>query len=299
MATELEEDEFGTIDDEDLLLAVTNVEKTNATSAPIANGNSSIATSPNLYRLDFGKHRGKTLDEAPNSYICWILREQIYHDHLGLKAALIIGGHLVDGNFSSANLANENNEELIKAPDPSKPNHKATPEPGAQPYRLNFGQHEGKLLTEVPVSYIRYLTGQKAHESRLDLQGALTELAYSTDSSSEAPDRGYLARGPGDSSFWDAYTGDEIWIATRDVGTFFGITDRDLHSAGVTPLWKSREKRRWKLSAVYFYVQRHRSTRSADCGLKAFLQKNKDCEQKIFNAFSVDETCGDYGLEWY
>lgn len=47
------------------------------------------------YRLDFGTHRGRTLDEVPRSYIQWLsANPEVYKKRADLKRALEEAGHL-------------------------------------------------------------------------------------------------------------------------------------------------------------------------------------------------------------
>lgn len=49
--------------------------------------------SSNLYRLSFGKHAGKTLEELPSSYIEWLLKNGILKSNPDLASALKKKGH--------------------------------------------------------------------------------------------------------------------------------------------------------------------------------------------------------------
>jgi uncharacterized membrane protein YgcG len=50
------------------------------------------------YRIDFGSHRGRTLAEAPASWIRWVLLREVYLDRPALRLALEQAGHLRPGN---------------------------------------------------------------------------------------------------------------------------------------------------------------------------------------------------------
>jgi len=43
---------------------------------------------PEPYRFNFGKHRGRLLEEVPRSYILWIIREDVARNRPDLQAAL-------------------------------------------------------------------------------------------------------------------------------------------------------------------------------------------------------------------
>lgn len=279
MANEFEEDEFGGVEDEDLLLAAMHVEKTSAPSTNDGSNALSPITSSSPYRLEFGKHRDKTLDEVPQSYIHWIVSGNIYDKYPDLKAALLARGSIMDRDDSSMASKKSSKE------DPGEQHiSQVTSESGIYSYyRLNFGKYCGKTLKEVPESYIRFLAESRIYESRPDLRGALTELARLRNPSSErkvserkAPED--FVRSHLDPVFSDPWSGEAIWITSRDASKFFHVTDSDFQFSGVMSLGKGR----WMLYDVYRYVQRHSSRRIANQGLKQFLQKNNHREHEIY-----------------
>lgn len=302
MANEFEDDGFGGVEDEDLLLAAMDVEKTSAPSTNDGSNALSPITSSSPYRLDFGKHRDKTLDEVPQSYIHWIVSGNIYDKYPDLKAALLARGSIMDRDYSSISSEKSSKE------DPGEQHiSQVTPGPGISSYyRLNFGKYSGKTLKEVPDSYIRFLTESRIYENRSDLRGALTDLARLNSPSSErkvserkAPED--FVRSHLDPVFSDPWTGEAIWITSRDASMFFHIIDSNLRFSGVMSLGKGR----WMLYDVYIYVQRHSSRRIANQGLKQFLQKNSHREHEIYhdlglgycNAHSYDD-CEGGDFEW-
>lgn len=259
MTDDFEIDEFGDVEDGDLLAAAIDAERNITTSGSLADATKKIstaATPSKLYLLKFGKHRGKSLDEVPKGYIDWIIERKIHQEDPALKAALLEHGFIGDESSSSIDVSTSSR----------------------QPYRLNFGRHEGKTLKEVPIDYIRYLTGQKAHEDRLDLRGALTELAYSMDESEENKRQESSAGIHRDRRFFDWFSGEELWITSRDAYNFFKVTDHEIRNARVPP----RGRGRWNLFEVYCFVRLRTSPQSANLALKKFLEKNSDREEEIF-----------------
>lgn len=271
MTDDFEIDDFGDVDDGDLLAAAIDAERNITTSDSLADANttiSTVATPSKLYLLEFGKYRGKSLDEVPQGYIDWIVERKIHQENPALKAALLDRGFIQDKSCSSIDVS-----ASIR-----------------QPYRLNFGKHEGKTLKEVPIDYIRYLTGQKAHEDRLDLRGALTELAYSMDESEENKRQETSARIQRDRRFFDWYSGEELWITSHDAYNFFKVTDREIRNARVPP----RGRGRWNLFEVYNFVRLRTSAQKAEIALKNFLRKNSDREQDIFSHLGLACCCDPY-----
>jgi uncharacterized protein (DUF3820 family) len=59
--------------------------------------------SSNLYRLSFGKHAGKTLEELPSSYIEWLLKNGILKSNPDLASALKKTGHSRLANWTKPN----------------------------------------------------------------------------------------------------------------------------------------------------------------------------------------------------
>ena len=53
------------------------------------------------YRLPFGRHKGKTLQEAGSSYCGWMVRDKVYDDKPDLEAALLSAGYLRSGTATS------------------------------------------------------------------------------------------------------------------------------------------------------------------------------------------------------
>lgn len=48
----------------------------------------SFYSSLSQYKLDFGKHRGKSLEEVPTDYVDWLTKEMVYEKRPELKEAL-------------------------------------------------------------------------------------------------------------------------------------------------------------------------------------------------------------------
>lgn len=56
------------------------------------------------YRLNFGKHRDKTLDEVPSQYVDFLVDEEVYQNRPALASALRAKGLLMDTSRSKANI---------------------------------------------------------------------------------------------------------------------------------------------------------------------------------------------------
>lgn len=142
------DEDYGEIDDETLLLA----EKDLSTPRSNSSGENRSATSPKTdshpYRMTFGQHSGKTLEETPAEYIKWLLQNEIHHSHQDLNAALSAGGYF-------------------------EPRHSRRP-----PYRFNFGLWRGYTLDKVPTTYIEWVIWQGWYADHKDLEQDLVDGGY-------------------------------------------------------------------------------------------------------------------------
>ncbi|GAB5364582.1 hypothetical protein AAMO2058_000982200 [Amorphochlora amoebiformis] len=64
--------------------------------------NHATETSENTYRITFGKHKGKPLNQIPASYIEWLVHNRIYESRRDLKEALDAAGVLNNQDDSGA-----------------------------------------------------------------------------------------------------------------------------------------------------------------------------------------------------
>lgn len=257
-----------------------------APTAPAA-----VASPPEVYRFTFGKYRGQSIHEVPPQYIRWIINTGIHNQMSGLKEAL--ESHNTNYNPTEEKPPTTSSTSSPPPPPFSPPSPPPPTSSNIQheksPYRLNFGKYVNKPLNEVPLTYIRFLTKQRAHESRPDLLGALTELAYTTDeertalllnqttspcpssSSSRTKAKSRVLRKGSPSSspslsstkkkaagtmkrrrkFFDSFTGEPLWITNRDAYKFFNVTESDLRSAGLRPMGGGGGSHRWDLFDVY------------------------------------------------
>lgn len=279
MADISDQDDFGDIEDEDFLAVTIDVEKASTASVSRDHGDAQSPPPLSPYRFTFGRHYGKTIDQVPEGYLHWIMCEKAHHSHPDLKAA-------IDAKIRAS--ITTSGSATIKPTTPA-----------GKPYRLDFGLFANKTLREVPLEYIRSLTRLKVHESRRDLMGALTELAYSNDDASHSPTKeapikdwkALLAVEP-DKRFFDWYFKTPLWITSGDASNFFGVNARDLSAAGLRPL----TGRRWSLFELYTFARHQTSLHKADQCLAAFLEKNSDREEEIFDMLGLrnGECCSGY-----
>ena len=150
------------------------------------------------YRLTFGTHKNKTLDEIPPSYRSWLVRDNVYDGKDDLKAALIAGNFLVPptdpltppstpipatpSRKRRAPLDDDiggspSSRRKLVISERAKRNGTMLNYDGSD-YILDFGKHHGEKLCDVPPDYARYLIKAGAHRSRPDLTAALQEQGY-------------------------------------------------------------------------------------------------------------------------
>lgn len=99
---------------------------------------------PGPYVLDFGKHRGKTLEqverEAP-SYIAWLIREDVGRSRPHLQEALDLYKSSRQEASSSSPTASGGGSSSA-----------------GSDYVMPFGKHMGKKLSTLPPSYLDWLS---------------------------------------------------------------------------------------------------------------------------------------------
>jgi len=154
------------------------------------------------YRLTFGQHKNKTVQELPPKYRSWLIRDKVYADKPNLQAALITGNYLTP----TSNPLTPPSTPTPSSQKRKRPAFSDDSETGGSPssrrklaissaarrngtmlnydgsaYILDFGQYHGAQLSAVPGSYIRYLINAGAHAKRPDLAAALREQGFLTE----------------------------------------------------------------------------------------------------------------------
>ncbi len=159
------------------------------------------------YRLTFGAHKNKTLQELPPSYRSWLIREKVYADKPNLQAALTAGNYLAPTSdpltppstptpssqkrkrpalFDNSEMAGSPSSRRKLAISSAARRNGTMLNYDGSAYILDFGQHFGAQLSAVPSSYIRYLINEGAHTTRPDLTAALHEQGFLTEPAPES-----------------------------------------------------------------------------------------------------------------
>ena len=219
------------------------------------------------YKLTFGEHKKKTLEEAGRSYCAWLVRDNVYERRADLKAALI-----------AANYLQPDHSTPPSTPTPATPSRKRrAPSDGeievppsirrktaisrqarhngtmlnydGSAYILDFGAHAGSTLGKVPPDYVTWLIDEGVHNKRPDLKSALQEQGFLRDrdvlpqqqdtppSSQESPQQTPAWKAPdihetGDARFYQNFSV-PAWISDADADSYFGLKGPVLSSRGV------------------------------------------------------------------
>lgn len=162
------------------------------------------------FRLDFGKHTGKTLLEVPATYIAWIKKEGSLEKNQGLAAAV--------ADFER--------------------NH-----PPGSTYELPFGKHKGMRLTDVPPEYVDWLKGWESAPNHLGLLEAISYFEKRSGATARKQVERKLKRLGGirtggtfsGGSKFDYYkfsmNGEHILITPSQALEYFGLQSREISSA--------------------------------------------------------------------
>jgi uncharacterized protein (DUF3820 family) len=254
-----------------------------------ANDNDTVT--PPQYRFDFGKNKGKTLDECDPGYIKWLIKEDVAANKPELKAAL----------------AQHNSRKPQSAPKyiasraPSTPTRNANAQPASSKvsipevssldYIFTFGKHNGSRLRDVPDQYLRWLaTNIKDFTSVPELKTAFQALGIGTEQISGGPRPDWKPPSlsnipyPQRDRFVEYITGETLWISDGDARKFFGL---QLPYLIVLPRVSSTGRARYWLHHVWDMVKVHQSRPSADAALRSFLMKNQDVTEDIWASMGL------------
>ena len=236
------------------------------------------ATNNPIYKLNFGQHKKKTLQEAGPSYCAWLVKDNVYEGKPDLKAALIAANYL------------QSNSDPYTPPSTPTPTRKrrALSDSGVEAspsarrkvdvsrearrngtmlnydgsaYIFDFGKHAGANLHEVPRDYVDWLIDEGIPEKRPDLKFALREQGFlpaqqqtppnSQEYSEETPAwRPPNIRDTGDARFFDRHCPTPAWISDADAARYFGLKEPALSSRGVGLVTEADIKREAEFSEL-------------------------------------------------
>ncbi|KAL8688786.1 MAG: hypothetical protein Q9224_004799, partial [Gallowayella concinna] len=272
------------------------------------------------YRLPFGKHKDRTLQDIPQDYRNWLVREKIYVSKPDLEAALIANNDLAatapgtPPPKPSKRRLSDAAESAVQKPSPkklliskeAKRNGTMLNFDGSA-YILDFGKNAGNKLRDVPPEYIHWLIANGIPEKRADLADALHEEKMLAVDSKYTPDPGWRAPSfqslANNARFYEPLTQAPIWISDSDVARYFGLGGGLLSRMGAylvseTEIMRSTEfgeiltivkgPKRWlfQVHACAGKVGRdnvdgNTPFKGHDEAMNQFLGKNKEREREI------------------
>ena len=205
-----------------------------------------------MYRLTFGKHENKTLQEVPPDYRKWLISDNVYADKEDLKAALIAGGYLSDP-FTPPSTPTRKRPLAFDSETPISPSRKVAISRAARrngtmlnydgsAYILDFGKHAGAKLSDVPEDYIDWLIRKEIPAKRPDLADALRELGMLSAGNNIAITT-YTVDRPAwkvpsihetsDARFFDPHSQTPRWISDADASRYFRLEEPLLSTRGL------------------------------------------------------------------
>jgi uncharacterized protein (DUF3820 family) len=246
---------------------------------------------PGPYVLDFGKHRGKTLEqverEAP-SYIAWLIRENVGRSRPDLQEALDLHKSSCQEASSSSPTASGGGSSRA-----------------GSDYVMPFGKHMGKKLSTLPPSYLDWLSdsiSSGGFPTHPELKTALQSIGISHAPSITSLNPHWTAPSIhlAPSDFYDWMSQEPLWITDSDARKYFEVGrelfaelprayggEFDLFTGAPNPFATARERERVWLVHVWDVVRTHKSRGVADEALGRFLEKNKRREQEIFDEMGL------------
>lgn len=184
------------------------------------------------------------------------------------------------------------------------------------PYRLDFGQHRGKTLNQVPPSWLLWAIDKGIHKQHLDLGIALYEMGKTATLEhngqilkAEPYSRRSLEQGPRQASnpewvvpdkaeatgypFWDKTLDLPAWIGNQDAINWFRVDPYEMERVGVCPLGEADiehmstgAENMWWLYEVYRYAEHFGTTKhlTAPQMLYHFLKHENARESEIIES---------------
>jgi len=146
-------------------------------------GSSSSACS---YIFDFGKHSGLRLEDAPGSYVQYLVQNQVWRQRSQLWHVLFLKGLVSEApptagidvpNMSSVGSIDTTNETIQTVPD----NVLASSDQHAVSYKFDFGKYSGEMWDDAPQSYRDWIIKEGVWKNRSTLKSALINSEFILD----------------------------------------------------------------------------------------------------------------------
>jgi uncharacterized protein (DUF3820 family) len=245
------------------------------------------------YRFDFGKHRGKLVEEVPPDYLEWLIRKDVPSSRPDLREALLRAKPPVT-----------NSPPAIPGPRDAVSSEYSSIQPGvlqsaAQTsganYVVTFGKHNGKKLSEIPTSYLLWLSDNPTFKPPPALQAALLDFGIGLTSTAPMSLISHRMWSPpllpyAPARFHDWYTEEALWITTSDVKVYFGFSEDYLRLVPTLPSDQSHKTKHW-LYHVWDLARVCKGRNEAEKAFEEFLNKNRRREQEISHEMGLVPLC--------
>jgi uncharacterized protein (DUF3820 family) len=255
-----------------------------------------------VYRLDFGKNRGKTLAECEPQYLQWLVKEKVPDSRPHLRAALDLHNatqaYLASQTLRSSQMsqASPSGQRVPLQPIPSSAENMNRPTAVNVP-TMPFGKHKGQRVSELPPTYIKWM-GEEIKSGRMHLDDPslqasveyfvrkLVKSSRGTKSSSYVP--ATLNVRVRSRKFRDPFTQEDLWITATDTRKFFAIGQQHISKLTMARDVGATKKRPiYWLKHIWEVKASLESTSAADKALDAFLSKNKAKEAAYLSGLGL------------
>lgn len=269
-------------------------------SSPYKRSSPAKPSQPKVYRLNFGKHAGKTLAECPEGYTEWLVRDKVGKDRPDLQKAL---EKHVSESFYPELLSSVHAQLYNNATSPSSSSassgtiYNSSPTPKSPvkrqvrrgPYVFDFGTHVGKTLAEVPKTYIIWLLQQQILHDNLELKQAMLEEGFIDQTKDplqtyridkwEAPG---VHKAP--VHFYNRETDEYLWIQPLDISKFFHMDEKFIRGL---PLVDDSKEKKYFLYHIYELAKRFGDPDLADVGLDDWFSWKGSLDDEAIAALGV------------
>lgn len=246
------------------------------------------------YRLNFGKHSGKLLEECPRDYVDWLIRKDVAASRPDLREAIAQIKPTITTRPPTTPISRH---AVTREPSSIQP---GVPQSAAQTRGANFvitiGKHTGKKLSEIPTSYLHWLADNPTYKPSPELRTALIDFGISSTSTEPMPlplnarnwNPPLVQCAP--SIFYEGFTKEALWITTGDAKRFFSFSEENLRVVPTLPSDPAYKTRYW-LYHVWDLARVSKGLNEAQRGLVEFLNKNRRREQEIWDEMGLDPLC--------
>lgn len=136
--------------------------------------------STSSYTFDFGKHAGLRLEDAPFTYVQYLVLQEVWRQRPKLWRALFFKGMVQesplseDGGGDSAGVGSVDEAVVASAKEPSAPAlGRNVPSDTIISYKFDFGKYSGEIWENVPQSYRDWIVKEGVWKNRADLKTVL------------------------------------------------------------------------------------------------------------------------------